>query len=265
MPGLAAVAGAREANWVVLIQLLATRQMPLPERAAPAPAGDAVSLATEKASIPPEAVPLVAAKLAAAAPEPNRSLSLSPGAWYELAAAMRHIEMASLRRANSPSQLLLELARVAVELGRHSEALAAARAADAAPGGVREAPLVDAPSLAPSLPAAFAPVTHATAEKDASRPAAAGGIMRDGLPGIARLLRGAGQAVGRLWRRLPLLALFLAWLLLGLGAGLAGRLWPPAADLLSFWGIGFLGLVVLGFLASVRLLALERPPFGVPD
>ncbi len=56
--------------------------------------------------------------------------------------------------------------------------------------------------------------------------------------------RRAVRAFGAIWRRWPLLALLLFWFLAGLSTGIA------APSLLPAWGIGFLGLVVLGFVAS---------------
>ena len=56
--------------------------------------------------------------------------------------------------------------------------------------------------------------------------------------------RRAVRAFGAVWRRWPLLAMLLFWFLAGLSTGIA------APSLLPAWGIGFLGLVVLGFVAS---------------
>ena len=69
-----------------------------------------------------------------------------------------------------------------------------------------------------------------------------------------------------LWRRAPLLVLLLAWLAIGTAAGLASlvqrKVWPDAwppwlADAgFSFWGLGFLALVLFGFYARVRNVRL---------
>jgi hypothetical protein len=59
-----------------------------------------------------------------------------------------------------------------------------------------------------------------------------------------------------LWRRYPLLALFLAWFGAGLPAALFFR-W-----LLGVWGVGFLVLTAAGFLVSVSRSPGRRPGSG---
>jgi hypothetical protein len=83
----------------------------------------------------------------------------------------------------------------------------------------------------------------------------------EGLPGgqINEILR-------RLWLRAPLLIVLLAWLLLGITAGVGSLLWrqwwletwPASLVAVAFqiWGIGFLALVAFGFYARVRKVRL---------
>lgn len=85
-------------------------------------------------------------------------------------------------------------------------------------------------------------------------------------PSAVRLFRAAiflGKAsTERLWRRAPLLVLFLAWLGVGVVFGLATALWrelvPVAASSggiatgFDVWAVGFLALVLYGFYRRVR-------------
>lgn len=78
------------------------------------------------------------------------------------------------------------------------------------------------------------------------------------------MTRAARQAVRRLWQRLPLLVIMLAWLLAGALAGVASLLFPEGSiaemrqTLFPIWAIGLLGMVVLGFLRSIRRLVRRR-------
>ncbi|HXM44677.1 MAG TPA: hypothetical protein VN924_25795, partial [Bryobacteraceae bacterium] len=91
-----------------------------------------------------------------------------------------------------------------------------------------------------------------------------GGPKRPGgmpLQGIRQATEGIGARLRYLWRA-PLLILLVAWLLLGIAGGFGSMLWHRfrletwpsflAAIAFQIWGIGFLGLVVLGFYAHVR-------------
>lgn len=65
-------------------------------------------------------------------------------------------------------------------------------------------------------------------------------LVRPGFYPVRRALR----AVGAVWRRWPLLALFGLWFCFGLAAGIV------APSFLPIWGIGLLGLVTAGVVAS---------------
>jgi hypothetical protein len=73
--------------------------------------------------------------------------------------------------------------------------------------------------------------------------------------------------LARLWRRTPLLVLLTGWLLSGVFAGLLMKMmdWPDYRTALPFkiWAIGFLALVVLQFVISVR--GALRPKSGAPS
>ena len=58
-------------------------------------------------------------------------------------------------------------------------------------------------------------------------------------PATARI----AKAVGSLWRRAPLLALLIAWMLLGLVVV------PLSAE---FWALGFLALIGFQFVVTIR-------------
>lgn len=81
---------------------------------------------------------------------------------------------------------------------------------------------------------------------------------------IHRLVCGPWSTFRSLWLRLPLLALLLAWFAAGVAGGLGrmalASLLPELAEWLPFtcgyaiWALGLLGLVMLGFLRSIRRL-----------
>jgi len=108
--------------------------------------------------------------------------------------------------------------------------------------------------------AAFAQET--AARSGVAPPAPTAVIKRESL--VRPLARAARQAVSRLWQRLPLLVIMLAWLLAGIVAGLAslpiheGSIAELRQTLFPIWAIGLLGMVVLGFLRSIRRLLRRR-------
>ena len=87
-------------------------------------------------------------------------------------------------------------------------------------------------------------------------------VKRESLAGP--MTRAAWQGVRRLWQELPLLAVMLAWLLAGIVAGLAslpfseGSVAEMRQTLFPIWGLGLLGMVVAGFLRSIRNLLRRR-------
>jgi hypothetical protein len=72
------------------------------------------------------------------------------------------------------------------------------------------------------------------------------------------LTRGARNAARRLWQTLPLLAILLGWLFAGILAGVASLPFQQGAiaelrqTLFPIWALGLLGMVLLGFVRSIR-------------
>jgi hypothetical protein len=105
-----------------------------------------------------------------------------------------------------------------------------------------------------NVPVPF-PVAAARVEKDGTRGAIwrVFGAVRKHAPPRARAL----------WRRAPLLILLLAWLGLGIAAGvvfaLTREFWPPSLidGAFKVWGLGFLVLVIIGFYARIRNVRLR--------
>ena len=100
-------------------------------------------------------------------------------------------------------------------------------------------------------------------------PVAAEGVEGHGVPRPAiwrvfgAVRKQAPSRTRALWRRAPLLILLLAWLGLGIAAGvvfaLTREFWPPSLIDGAFdaWGFGFLVLVVFGFYARIRKVRLR--------
>ncbi|HVP45255.1 MAG TPA: hypothetical protein VMT32_01680 [Bryobacteraceae bacterium] len=88
------------------------------------------------------------------------------------------------------------------------------------------------------------------------------GVKRESL--VRPMARAARQTVRRLWQRLPLLLILLIWFLAGIVAGLAslpfqeGSIAEMRQTLFPIWAMGLLGMVVLGFLRSIRRLSRRR-------
>jgi hypothetical protein len=94
-------------------------------------------------------------------------------------------------------------------------------------------------------------------------PSYAGGQARSrAIPAPSALREPVRPAIGKLWKRAPLLVLLLAWLAAGVAGGLisvvARKLWPEgwiaAQSEVGFtvWALGFLALAGFGFYAQVR-------------
>jgi hypothetical protein len=148
-----------------------------------------------------------------------------------------------------PETLIL-IANRLLDAGGHANYL---RAADLSQG------LIDAASR--GLPA----ITNVPVPS----PLVADGVERDGVPRAAiwrafgAVRKHAPSRTRALWRRAPLLILLLAWLGLGIAAGIVFALtrefWPPSLIDGAFeaWGLGFLVLVVFGFYARIRNVRLR--------
>ena len=76
--------------------------------------------------------------------------------------------------------------------------------------------------------------------------------------------RALWRATRRLWRTLPLLAILLGWLFAGILGGIAslpfreGSIAELRHTLFPVWAMGLLGMVVLGFLRSIRRIGRRR-------
>ena len=80
---------------------------------------------------------------------------------------------------------------------------------------------------------------------------------------LRQIGRAAKQATRRLWQKLPLLAILLGWLLAGIAGGLVCLAFQNKESemrhlLFSIWALGLLGMVVLGFLRSIRNIRIGR-------
>jgi hypothetical protein len=75
---------------------------------------------------------------------------------------------------------------------------------------------------------------------------------------LGPLTRTARKAARRLWQTLPLLAILLGWLFAGILAGIASLPFQQGAiaelrqALFPIWALGLLGMVLLGFVRSIR-------------
>lgn len=78
------------------------------------------------------------------------------------------------------------------------------------------------------------------------------------------IARTARQTVRRLWQTLPLLAILLYWLFAGILAGVAslpfhqGAIAELRQTLFPIWAMGLLGMVLLGFVRSIRQIGRRR-------
>lgn len=129
------------------------------------------------------------------------------------------------------AKVLLALARTASDSNGYPDLHFAARAA-------RLALEAYAPAEQPAPPAEPAFASRAA--------------IWNAVPLLAAAAR-AGSRLRALWRRYPLLLLFLGWLTVGLPAALFFR------PYLRWWGVGFLLLTTLGFLISAALSMGTRP------
>ena len=78
------------------------------------------------------------------------------------------------------------------------------------------------------------------------------------------LARAARKAASRLWQTLPLLAILLGWLVAGILAGIASLPFQQGAiaelrqTLFPIWAMGLLGMVLIGFVRSIRRIGRRR-------
>lgn len=76
--------------------------------------------------------------------------------------------------------------------------------------------------------------------------------------------RAARQSARRLWQALPLLAILLGWLVVGILAGIAslpfqqGSIAELRQTLFPIWALGLLGIVLLGFVRSIWRIGRRR-------
>jgi len=81
---------------------------------------------------------------------------------------------------------------------------------------------------------------------------------------FAPITRAARKSVRRLWQMMPLLAILLAWLFAGLLAGVAslpfqhGAIAELRQTLFPIWAMGLLGMVLVGFVRSIRRIGWRR-------
>jgi hypothetical protein len=94
------------------------------------------------------------------------------------------------------------------------------------------------------------------------KPASAAKTLRQ--PPVRSLRRAASGVTRRLWQRLPLLAILLGWLFAGILAGVAslpfheGAIADLRQTLLPVWALGLLVMVLIGFIRSIRRIAIRR-------
>lgn len=152
---------------------------------------------------------------------------------------------------------LVAIATRFLETGGHGNFVRAAQVAQTVIDAAHWAP-VAAPTVGPAA---------LEARKQRVGPPSAPGLVGPSLQRSWSAFRRRMPArVEVLWRRAPLLVLLLAWLAIGTAGGLASlfqrKVWPDAwptwlADAgFSFWGLGFLALVLYGFYARVRNVRL---------
>jgi hypothetical protein len=78
------------------------------------------------------------------------------------------------------------------------------------------------------------------------------------------ITRAAHKSVRRLWQTMPLLAILLAWLFAGILAGIAslpfqhGAIAELRQTLFPIWALGLLGMVLVGFVRSIRRTGWRR-------
>ena len=81
---------------------------------------------------------------------------------------------------------------------------------------------------------------------------------------LAPITRAARKSVRRLWQTMPLLAILLAWLFAGILAGVAslpfqeGTIAELRQTLFPIWAMGLLGMVLVGFVRSIRRIGWRR-------
>jgi hypothetical protein len=87
----------------------------------------------------------------------------------------------------------------------------------------------------------------------------------DSLIRLSQIKAAVTQATRRLWQTLPLLAILFGWLMAGIVAGLVslpfqnGSVSGLRQLLFTVWALGLLGMIVLGFLRSIRHIRIWRP------
>jgi hypothetical protein len=81
---------------------------------------------------------------------------------------------------------------------------------------------------------------------------------------LAPITRAARKSVRRLWQTMPLLAILLAWLFAGILAGVAslpfqrGAIAELRQTFFPVWALGLLGMVLIGFVRSIRRIRWRR-------
>ena len=161
--------------------------------------------------------------------------------------------------------LLLALARSAAVANRYADVFVAARAAQLSHQVVEACLSQTTPALnvADQRARTYAPALIAQYVSGQGRPRRYGRTPLGALHrGFDRFRHAAATAFQSVWRRFPLLALFLVWFALGLVGGVASVIlrilapevhrWESLNAAFSIWGMGFLVLVSVGFISSVR-------------
>ena len=153
--------------------------------------------------------------------------------------------------------MLVAIASRFLETGGHANFVRAAQVAQTVIDGAHWAP-VAAPTVDPAALAAR--------KQRVGQPSAPGLVGPSLQRSWSAFRKRMPARVEVLWRRAPLLVLLLAWLAIGTAGGLASlvqrKVWPDAwpswlAEAgFSFWGLGFLALVLFGFYARVRNVRL---------
>ena len=81
---------------------------------------------------------------------------------------------------------------------------------------------------------------------------------------LGPITRAAHKSVRRLWQTMPLLSILLAWLFAGILAGIAslpfqhGAIAELRQTLFPIWALGLLGMVLVGFVRSIRRIGWRR-------
>jgi hypothetical protein len=138
------------------------------------------------------------------------------------------------------AQAYFDIARAHFELGTYAGYVVAAQAA----------------TLAHQI------ATYSSVARVYEHPALPDGASERGLRPLGRALR---RATRRLWERLPLLAILLGWFFAGILFGVASLPFQQASlsgirsMLFPIWALGLVGIVLIGFVRSIRWIRTPHP------